>query len=90
MQVVALRVRSLARQGDAPLEPSEEMDYAVTLNRALPEDIRILGWAPLPQGPEGFSARCDRLHRPSCTPTRKPADLFRLHLRVAPQLKMQI
>lgn len=88
MQVVALRVRSLARQGDAPLEPSEEMDYAVTLNRALPEDIRVLGWAHLPQGPEGFSARCDGLHSPSCTPTRKPADQIRLHLRVVPQPKM--
>lgn len=84
MQVVALRVRSLARQGEARLEPSEEVDYAVTLNRALPEDIRVLGWAPLPQGPEGFSARCDGLHRPYCSPTRKPADLIRLHLRVAP------
>jgi tRNA pseudouridine38/39 synthase len=63
-QVVALRVRSLARQGEASLEASEEMDYAVTLNRALPEDIRVLGWTPLPQGPEGFSARWDGLHRP--------------------------
>ena len=44
----------MARIGEAPLEPSQEMDYTVTMNRALPSDIRILGWAPIP---EDFSAR---------------------------------
>ena len=53
-QVVALMVRSMARVGEAPLEPSQEIDYAVTINRALPSDIRILGWAPIPAD---FSAR---------------------------------
>ena len=47
-------VRSRARIGEAPLEPSQEIDYAVTINRALPSDIRILGWAPIPAD---FSAR---------------------------------
>ncbi|CAL5221610.1 g3830 [Coccomyxa viridis] len=54
-QVVALNVRSLARHGQAPLQPRDEMDYAVTLNRALPDDVRVLGWAPLPD--QAFSAR---------------------------------
>ena len=54
-QIVALNVRSLARQGEAPLQAHEEMDYAVTINRALPDDIRVLGWAPLPD--QDFSAR---------------------------------
>ena len=54
MQVIALMVRSMARIGEAPLEASREIDYAVTINRALPSDIRILGWAPVP---EDFSAR---------------------------------
>ena len=53
-QVVALMVRSMARIGEASLEPSQEIDYAVTINRALPSDIRILGWAPIPAD---FSAR---------------------------------
>ena len=47
-------VRSMARIGEAPLEPIQEIDYAVTINRALPTDIRILGWAPVPVD---FSAR---------------------------------
>jgi hypothetical protein len=33
----------------------DEIDYVGVLNRALPDDIRILGWCPVPQG---FSARC--------------------------------
>lgn len=53
-QVVALNLRSggLASQPELPLD--QELDYAGTLNRALPPDIRVLGWAPVP---EGFSAR---------------------------------
>ena len=36
------------------LLPEEEMDYAVLLNRALPSDIKVLGWTDvLPD----FSAR---------------------------------
>ena len=57
-QVVALWLRSGAKVGEPALEVDEEMDYAVTLNRALPDDIRVLGWTPVP---ETFSARCLRL-----------------------------
>lgn len=32
----------------------DELDYVGVLNRALPEDIRVLGWCPVP---EGFNAR---------------------------------
>ena len=72
-QIVALNVRSLARQGEAPLQAHEEMDYAVTMNRALPDDIRVLGWAPLPS--QDFSAR----YSPSeiALRSRAWADLFR-------------
>lgn len=62
-QVVALWLRSAAKEGDPPLEVAEEMDYAVTLNRALPEDIRVLGWTPVP---EAFSARCASKAWQSC------------------------
>lgn len=48
-------MRSAARAGEAQLSDSEEMNYAGTLNRALPDDIRVLGWAPVP---DTFSARC--------------------------------
>jgi tRNA pseudouridine38/39 synthase len=52
--VVALRLRSAARTSEAALPADAEMDYAITLNRALPDDIRVLGWAPVP---DPFSAR---------------------------------
>jgi len=32
----------------------DELDYVGTLNRSLPEDIRVLGWCPVPPG---FNAR---------------------------------
>lgn len=32
----------------------DEYDYVGILNRALPEDIRVLGWCPVPPG---FNAR---------------------------------
>ena len=54
-QVVALRVRSAARAGEEPVWDEErELDYPALLNRALPDDIRVLGWTT---APEGFSAR---------------------------------
>ena len=54
LQVVALVLRSNARVGEpeAPLEL--EFDYPLLLNKALPPDIRVLGWAP---APEDFNAR---------------------------------
>lgn len=52
--MVALNVRSAGR-ADQPLPGEEaEMDYPTVLNRALPADIRITGWAAVP---EDFSAR---------------------------------
>ena len=59
-QVVALRLRSAARACDPAPDPRDELDYAALLNRALPGDIRVLGWAPVPAG---FSARFSTLHR---------------------------
>ncbi|CAG9463022.1 unnamed protein product [Pedinophyceae sp. YPF-701] len=42
-------------RGDPPpLPPAEEIDYTAVLNRALPADIQILGWADVPAD---FSAR---------------------------------
>ena len=58
-QVVALQVRSAARAGDPERSADAEMDFAAALNRALPDDIRVLGWAPVP---EGFSARSACAH----------------------------
>ncbi|KAG2489574.1 hypothetical protein HYH03_012022 [Edaphochlamys debaryana] len=53
-QVVALRLRSAARvdQPEAPLE--SELDYPRIINKALPPEVRVLGWTP---APEGFNAR---------------------------------
>jgi tRNA U38,U39,U40 pseudouridine synthase TruA len=55
-QVVALLLRSSGKV-DAPLpEWSQEQDFAHMLNRVLPDTIRALGWADVPQD---FHARCD-------------------------------
>eukprot|EP00884_Botryococcus_braunii_P012692 jgi/Botrbrau1/21423/Bobra.0216s0038.1 len=53
-QVVALNLRSGAARGASLLAPEHELDYPAILNRALPSDIRVLGWTPIPQD---FSAR---------------------------------
>lgn len=53
-QVVALQLRSAGRAGQSALPEEQEMDYPTLLNRALPDDIRVLGWTT---APEGFSAR---------------------------------
>lgn len=34
--------------------PKKNLDYVAMLNRALPNDIRVLGWTPVPVD---FSAR---------------------------------
>lgn len=54
LQVVAVTVRSIGRVGQPLPAPELEMDYPSVLNRALPEDIRVTGWAPVP---DDFSAR---------------------------------
>lgn len=42
-QVVALRVRS-----NGASEPAQELDYVTTINKALPNDVAVLAWAPVP------------------------------------------
>ena len=77
-QVVAMRLRSNAPRpvrdpesggGDrgpevAELPVDRELDYAHTLNRLLPPDIRITAWAPVP---DSFSAR-----HPTTPPCHRP------------------
>ncbi|PHZ17135.1 tRNA pseudouridine synthase [Rhizopus microsporus ATCC 52813] len=56
-QVIALWVRSKKLASDPSpglLPPEEELAYAETINRVLPDDIRVLAWAPVP---DDFSAR---------------------------------
>lgn len=45
VQVIALNLRSKAAAGQPLCPTEEEVDYALILNRALPEAIRVLGWA---------------------------------------------
>ena len=54
MQVIALVVRSKAKLSQGALSPEEELDYPQSLNKGLPQDIRVLGWTDLRPG---FSAR---------------------------------
>ena len=51
--VVALRLRSRVAGVDGATD-AEEIDYIAALNGALPPDVWVTGWAPLPAG---FSAR---------------------------------
>ena len=56
-QVIGLFVRSKKLQEDTTeglLPPEKELPYIDTLNRMLPPDIRVLGWAPVQ---DDFSAR---------------------------------
>jgi len=41
-QIITIRVRS-----NGASSPDEELDYVALLNRALPSDVRALGWAPV-------------------------------------------
>lgn len=53
-QVIALRIRSCAKI-DEPLPSAErETDFTSVLNKALPPEIRVLGWTDVPPT---FSAR---------------------------------
>ncbi|GLC76345.1 hypothetical protein PLESTF_001769600 [Pleodorina starrii] len=59
-QVVALRLRSIARV-DEPAAPLEsEYDYPRLINKALPPEVRVLGWAPVDQD---FNARFSAQYR---------------------------
>ncbi|KAL4858223.1 tRNA pseudouridine(38/39) synthase [Chlorella vulgaris] len=59
-QVVALLLRSSGRVGEAVPEPEAEFDYPALLNRVLPNDIRVLGWADVD---DEFSARFSAQYR---------------------------
>ncbi|KAL5560089.1 hypothetical protein UlMin_036300 [Ulmus minor] len=69
-QVIALFLRSNLKGMCSDVENSNKMvskehyegeiDYVRVLNRALPNDIRVLGWCPVPVG---FSARFSCLSR---------------------------
>lgn len=68
LQVISIDVRSSVSEGVGVYEPDEfnasdtkskcetEMNYVAILNRALPPDIRAIGWAPVERQ---FSARFD-------------------------------
>ena len=51
---MALLLRSGGRPGQPRPPPEAELDYPSLLNRVLPADIRVLGWADVP---DDFSAR---------------------------------
>lgn len=55
-QVIAATLRS---SGD----PEAELDYVGCLNRQLPDDIRVLSWAPAPVSSPPFSARFSASYR---------------------------
>lgn len=54
VQVVSLRLRSSNKVGQAVLSEEQEIDYSLKMNKELPPDIRVLGWATVPAD---FSAR---------------------------------
>jgi tRNA pseudouridine38/39 synthase len=45
-QIVALTLRSKAKVGEPLPGPSKELDYPSIVNRVLPDDIQVTGWAP--------------------------------------------
>lgn len=66
-QVISLDVRSNLQHGEGLIMPAVydsnrakhtniELDYVAILNRVLPKEIRVIGWAPVE---EKFSARFD-------------------------------
>jgi tRNA pseudouridine38/39 synthase len=59
-QVIALKVRSSARAGEALPLQDKEINYPWMLNRVLPKEIRVTGWADVPPD---FSARFSAKHR---------------------------
>ncbi len=48
-QVVALQLRSHGKAEQPLPEWAQEQDFAATLNRVLPDAIRVLGWTDVPQ-----------------------------------------
>ena len=68
--VVSLKVRSKVGDGEDGDEENE-IDYVGNLNRALPDDVRVLCWYAVP---DGFSSRFD------CTSRRYEYHFTRVHL----------
>ena len=68
--LVSLNVRSKVRGGGVGNE-DEEIDYVGNLNRALPDDVRVLCWYAVP---DGFSSRFD------CTSRRYEYHFTRVHI----------
>lgn len=66
-QVIALHVRSNVKQGVGIVsvgndlkDDAEEFDFVTMLNGALPDEIRVIGWTPVPLE---FNARFSALSR---------------------------
>ncbi|CAM6126833.1 unnamed protein product [Calypogeia fissa] len=60
-RVAAARAsRDLEESVSSSIGTEDEIDYVGVLNRVLPEDIRVLGWCPVPRD---FSARFSCLYR---------------------------
>ena len=53
-----MAVRSNAKKGQPLPAPADEMEYCSRLNRALPPDIRVLGWTDVPDDFHARSAHC--------------------------------
>ncbi|KAL3685438.1 hypothetical protein R1sor_003460 [Riccia sorocarpa] len=56
----AIACRGLEESVSSNFETEGEIDYVGVLNRVLPDDIRIVGWCPVPKG---FHARFSCLYR---------------------------
>ncbi|BBN00496.1 tRNA pseudouridine38/39 synthase [Marchantia polymorpha subsp. ruderalis] len=60
-RVAAARASRAAEESvSSNLGDEEEIDYVGVLNRVLPDDIRVLGWCPVPRG---FHSRFSCLYR---------------------------
>jgi tRNA pseudouridine38/39 synthase len=66
-QVIACHVRSnvksgvgMVKVGNDTKDDAEELDYVTMLNGALPDEIRVLGWTPVPLE---FNARFSAISR---------------------------
>jgi tRNA pseudouridine38/39 synthase len=59
-QVIALNLRSCGKAGQPAVPDDQELDYPKILNRTLPPEIRVLGWATV--GPD-FNARFSAHYR---------------------------
>lgn len=58
--VVTLELRSKAKTNEPLPQPDEELDYPLLLNKVLPDDIQVTGWAPVD---DECNARFSATHR---------------------------